>query len=333
MADTKQITRQWRLLNSLASRRNGATVTELAEAFGVSLKTIRRDLDQLRLVGFLAEPEQEAHLRQRWRVDDATSIPTRHFTLEEAAALYLGREFLGPLAGTVFWQGSQSAFEKIRASFGDLALEYLEKLARIMYRSRFGHSDYAEHAQIIDDLMVSIEDRKITIILYQSLRATEPVEHEVHPYGIAYHKQALYLVAFSSDNREIRHYKINRISEVDNSGPPFNEPKHFELDAYFADAFGVYLDGGRKQKAVVRFGRPVARFLREYEWHPSQKLTPQKDGSILFEVEVASFVELKSFIQSFGKHAVVLEPEDLRTEIRDECLATLEAYEKMEADV
>jgi hypothetical protein len=41
----------------------------------------------------------------------------------------LGRQFLEPLAGTLFFSGAQSAFQKIRAHFGDAALRHLEKLA------------------------------------------------------------------------------------------------------------------------------------------------------------------------------------------------------------
>ena len=56
------------------------------------------------------------------------------FTVEEAAALYLGRQFLEPLAGTYFFDGAQRAFQKIRATLGDAALRHLEKLAAAFYQ-------------------------------------------------------------------------------------------------------------------------------------------------------------------------------------------------------
>lgn len=46
---------------------------------------------------------------------EAAGLLQLHFTLEEVAALYLGRQLLEPLAGTYFAQGAQSALVKIRA--------------------------------------------------------------------------------------------------------------------------------------------------------------------------------------------------------------------------
>jgi predicted DNA-binding transcriptional regulator YafY len=58
--------------------------------------------------------------------------------------------------------------------------------------------------------------------------------------------------------------------------------------------------------------------VTESKWHGSQQLTPQKDGSLLAEFDLDNTEEVKRWIQSFGKHAVVLEPEQLRTEILGE---------------
>jgi predicted DNA-binding transcriptional regulator YafY len=70
----------------------------------------------------------------------------------------------------------------------------------------------------------------------------------------------------------------------------------------------------------------VARYVTESSWHSSQQLTPQNDGSLLAEFDLGHTEEIKRWIQSFGKHAVVLEPEQLRTEIVDEIDALRGAY-------
>jgi len=47
--------------------------------------------------------------RKRWRLDPAKTQPGLGFAFDEAVALYLGRRFLDPLAGTVFWDAAQRA--------------------------------------------------------------------------------------------------------------------------------------------------------------------------------------------------------------------------------
>ena len=194
MPDQPEILRHRMLLRTLAARRQGATLRELAADYGVNQKTIHRDLLLLRRLGFQLANEAGDHGRKHWRLIGG-GLPQLSFTLEEAAALYLGRQFLEPLAGTDFFHGAQSAFAKIRATLGDAPLRHLERLAAAFYHKSHGLSDYSQQGQLIDDLIRAIEDRRL-IITYQSHRATEPVTHyDVHPYSVVWHKQALYLIA------------------------------------------------------------------------------------------------------------------------------------------
>ncbi len=243
MADSQPLRRQWNLLMWSNAFRFGATVGELAEEMEISQKTIRRDLETLQVVGFPLEPVEESHGRKRWRLDGELHSPGLTFSLEEVAALHLGRRFLEPLAGTVFWDGSQKAFRKIRSVLGNQALRYLEKMACAFHRTTLGQCDYSDQAELIDRLMIGIEDRKITFVTYQSVHSTEPVTYELYPYGLVSHRQALYLVAFAPDRREIRHYKVNRMHDVEVQTLPFNKPADFHLATYFEQTFGVYHDG------------------------------------------------------------------------------------------
>ena len=194
MAEQPPLVRQWVLLRALCARHYGATVKELAEELGVSLKTIRRDLDVLGGAGFPMEETVEQFGRKKWRIDPERAQPGLTFTLDEAISLYLGRHLLEPLAGTLFWDAAQRAFRKIRASLGVEAIRYIERFRAVFHQTAVGASDYARKAELIDQLMIGIEDRRAVFITYQSLRATEPVSYDLYPLGLAYHRGSLYLV-------------------------------------------------------------------------------------------------------------------------------------------
>jgi predicted DNA-binding transcriptional regulator YafY len=68
MASDPQIIRQWLLLTLLASRRQGLAVRELAEELNVGEKSIRRDLETLRGVGFALEETVGERGRKTWRL-------------------------------------------------------------------------------------------------------------------------------------------------------------------------------------------------------------------------------------------------------------------------
>lgn len=313
MADISPLLRQWTLLRLLDARRQGATLREMSEETGVSPKTITRDLNLLRRVGFPIAETVADHGRKHWKLGDAARQPSLGFTLEEAAALYLGRQFLEGLAGTLFWSGAQSAFQKIRAALGEPALRHLQKLASAVYLHTHALADYTGRAELIDRLMVAIEDHRLTVITYQSLRSTEPVTlYDIHPYALVHHRGALYVIGWSKDHDAIRTFKVDRISDADVLPLQFERPADFDPQTYLAHSFGIFAGDAPPQRVRVRFAPDVARILEEKRFHPSQHLTRDRDGHVLAEYHLSHLEEFQSWVLSFGPLAEVLEPDGLR---------------------
>lgn len=324
MSDGIALTRQWTLLKLLSARRYGVTVEEMAREMQVSDKTIRRDLDLFRRVGFPIEDESGDHGKKTWKLSTAAG-PDLTFSYDEALALYLGRRFLEPLAGTLFWEACQRAFNKIRASLGKNAIEYLERLAGQIHGTVIGASDYAAKADAIDSLMVAIEDARQTIITYQSQKATEPVEYQVNPYGLAFHKGSLYLIAYSHDHKEIRHFKLDRLSDVEVSRLPFQRPEDFDVAKHLSGSFGVF-HGTGDIRVRIRFSPAAARYVRESKWHESQQIEDQSGGAIIAQFHLSATEEIKAWALSFGKEAEILSPGELRESVARELEAMVGMY-------
>jgi proteasome accessory factor B len=326
LPDTSPILRQWSLLVALSSRRQGMTIREMAAEAGVTQRTVHRDLAALQRVGFPLNESVSNHGRKHWKLGDGSPAIPLSFTWDEAIALYLARRHLEPLAGTQLWDGAQRAFAKIRATLGESALRYLEKMSGGFHQTTVGAGDYAEKGKLIDQLTLAIEDRCITWMTYQSMQSTEPVSYEIYPYGLVFHRNSLYLVARSTSHEETRLFKIDRISGVDVQPLKFTRPADFNLRQHFADSFGVYRGNGQPQRIRIRFTPEVARYVEESRWHKSQQLHRQRDGHLLFEVTLGDTAEIAKWILSFGANAVVLEPKRLAGEICDEAKRIVNGY-------
>jgi proteasome accessory factor B len=325
VAEQPSLVRQWILLRTLCARRLGASVRELAKEMGVCDKTVRRDLESLREAGFPLEGVEEEHGRKKWRIETAKSQPELRFAIDEAVALYLGRRLMEPLAGTMFWDAAQRAFQKLRAMLGESALKHLERFAGMFHQTGAEAADYARKAELIDLLMIAIEDRRTALMTYRSQRAVEPATYNIHPYGLVYHRGSLYLVGYAPDHEEIRHWKVDRIEAIELTDAPFSRPEGFDLRKHLAGSFGVYHSQGEAQ-VRVRFSAEVARYVEEKRWHASQRLSPQRDGSVVAAFRLTGTQEIKHWVLGFGRHAVVLEPESLREEILEELQALADEY-------
>jgi len=326
------LVRQWLLLGALGSRPEGTTVKELMGELGVSEKTVRRDLECLGAAGFPLQETVGAHGRKTWRIDPAKARPGMTFTFDEALALYLARRFLEPLAGTAIWEAASRGLRKIRACLRPEALRYVDRFATLFHQTGVGQSNYAAKAECLDRLMIGIEDRKAVFITYQSLQATEPVTYDVYPYGLVRHGNSLYMVGHAPQHDQIRHWKIDRVQNVELTDFPFQPPEGFKLRDHLAKSFGIW-EGHGDVCVKIRFSPAVARYVQEKRWHESQRLTPQPDGSLLAQFRLSSTEEIKSWVLSFGKEAEVLEPEELRGQVLIETKSTVARYQKWGEEV
>jgi len=328
MNDESPLIRQWILLRTLASRKYGATVKELAQEAGVSIKTIRRDLETFQTAGFSLREVTGDFGRKKWHLESAKPPAELCFTWEEAAALYLGRRLMEPLMGTIFWQAAREAFRKIQAALEPVPREYIDKFATMFCQTMVGTHDYSKKADMIDWLMQAIEDGRAVSMTYQSLQATEPVTYIVWPYGLAYHRGSLYLIGRTRRHEDICHWKVDRIEDVELKDQRFQRPEDFDLQKHLAKSFGVF-HGDGEVHVKVRFLPAVARYVEESTWHPSQKLSKHRDGSVIAEFTLDGTEELKRWVMSFGQNAVVIEPANLQKQIREELDSLLLAYAQL----
>lgn len=327
MPDMTPAQRFLSLLRILSARRLGCSLQELADETSVSVKTIRRDLQVLKREGFPLEEKNGPHGRKAWKLADGASQPQLTVNLAEVASMIIARRLMEPLAGTLYWDGTQSLFRKLQELLPESSLTYLRKVSATFYQTNSGHSDYSSKDGLIDQLVTAIKDRNVTSISYQSDRATEPVSYEIHPYGIAYHNRSLYLVAYSTDHRQERHFKLDRLESVDRLELRFPAPGKFNLQDHFSDTFGIFKGSGKSQKIRIRFHPKVARYVEEKCWHPSQKLKRQKDGCLIAEFQLSSTDEIRKWVMSFGRNAVVLEPKEMRDKVRSDLRELIEQYQ------
>lgn len=321
MESHETLRRQWELLTLVAD--NGATIKSLASRLDVSEKTIRRDLNTLRRVGFPIS-ELVGEFNCKTFVLQSGQCPQVNFTYDEALALFVSRRAMEPWRGSFVWEAIEHGFAKIRAALGDKAANYVERLVP-RFQTTGLHTNYEAKGDLINQLTLAIEECKAAFITYHSSSSTEPVTYDVHPYGIADHQGSLYLVGFSVQHNEVRHWKLDRMLDAEATKVPFQRPAEFDLREHLRDSFGIY-HGRDEMHVKIRFDSSAARYVQEKRKHASQRVTIQPDGSALVEFHLTNTPELKSWILSFGPAAEVLEPANLREEISNDVRRMMSTY-------
>jgi predicted DNA-binding transcriptional regulator YafY len=311
----EQLSRQWKLIQLLAKSRYGIGLEPLAEELDCNRRTVYRDLDALMFAGFPITSERRDG-RVFYRVVDGFRLGDTPFTPDELLALGFSEDLLRILEGTVFHDSIQSALAKIRASLGPELAGYLARL-RESFRVLPGpHKNYADLADVIRALNEAVLARRTVRMRYTTARTGATAARAFDPYRVWYRNGGLYTIGHDHKSGELRTFAIDRIEAPELTSARFAIPDDFDFEARAASAFGVVIEP--PERVRIRFGARRALYVREHDWHPSQKIVRLPNGTIELSMDVGPGDELASWVLSFGADAEVLEPAALRAQVARE---------------
>lgn len=290
---------------------------DLAEDFGISVRTIYRDLRALEEAGLpiCAEAGKGYSLLEGYH------LPPVMFTQEEAAALFLGGEFTERLTDESLRGHARSALMKIRAVLPPERKEFIERvgMATAVYIPA-PQPTFAPHAHLTL-IQEAIAHRTVVEITYQNA-TQEQTTRRVEPLGLVYYASHWHLIAWCRLRADIRDFRSDRIMEIRLLGSSFPEREGFSIRDHVARTMS---ETATTHTVRVRFTREGARFTGDRYKFGFAEETIVKDGvEMLFYVP--SLTWIAGWILSFAKQAEVLEPQELRDLLREWAMQLSERY-------
>jgi proteasome accessory factor B len=327
MPRNAEVIRQWTILRELeASRR--ATIDELAARTGVTTRTIRRDLAALQEAGFPLFDELIDDKRY-WTLEAKAfkHLTDTGFTLAELSALYFSRTLVECLAAMPFQQDVASAFDKLSAALTPGMRQFLDRLPLVFQakgpspRAGVASEVKTEREHIAKLVEATLHHRRASM-QYYSMSSGREKEYLIEPYRLVYARDGLYLLAFVPEYKELRTFSVDRVrtlSLLEERFTPSAMP-----EAAFQHSLGV--NDGPPEHIEIAFEPQIAPYVRERQWHASQKSADRKDGGVVLSLDVCNDWSLRSWILGFGPLARVLAPATLASQIQEEIKRAAERY-------
>jgi proteasome accessory factor B len=286
--------------------------TRLASELEVSSKSIHRDIEFMRdRLGLPIEYDE-----RRWGyyyTGEVSSFPSLQISEGELFSLVVAEKALQQFRGTPFEKPLSSALHKISQSLPDtISLQLSDWDQSIAFRS---HAVPVQNLDIFDTLARATSGRKQIEIVYRKPGRAEAETRVVDPCQLVNIDGEWYLFAFDHLRKDIRTFVPSRIQKARQTGKTFERPRKFSLENRLRGSFGVH-SGQGEYNVVIRFSPAVADFIREKQWHESQRLREMKDGRVELSMNLTSLVEVERWILSWGGHAVVMAPKELAGNVR-----------------
>ena len=238
---------------------------------------------------------------------------------------YFSRGLLKPLQGTGWYDALESAMHEIGPLFRRKLVTLLNTFGGGNPREQLWFERLCFVLQPLFRYHLKGVIRRYTTENSHKVPGTRGnVSRKVDPYKLWYVNNGLYLVGFDHRSLEIRVFAVHRIDVASATNRRFEISESFNFDEFTGSAFQMVW--GEPQHVAIRFRADQAPYVTERTWHSSQRITPEDDGSVILEMDVADLDEVKRWLMGFGGSSEVIEPLDLRRKVIEALAKALETY-------
>ena len=296
--------------------------TDFMAEFGISRRTVARDLDFLR-------DEERAPLeyddaRHGFRlVDETYALPPMTISRREAFSFGLARKLLAHYEGTPLHLDMRSVLDKIAESMeGDITIEpdWLSEHVGVLPEDRV-RIDPAVWAQLAG----FIERREGIRAEYQTFTGRVS-NYDLQPYHLLAYHGNWYLLARNVEKDKVETFALSRFRRIEAGGGPFTRPPDFNPETYAMQAFGI-IGGEEPIKVRLLFESKLAVYITERQWHATQEFKVLSDGRVEMRLETTGRKELIRWILSWMPDVKVLAPKSLKDRITEKLQDGLRAQE------
>lgn len=140
------------------------------------------------------------------------------------------------------------------------------------------------------------------------------------PLGFLYGVQDNYLIAsYIGDVKHPRHYKLSNIESVKLLKDYF-VAENFDIRKYAAKSFGTFIDHTRSRGYNVKWRvKPeAAARAKRFVFHPTQKISRQRDGSLIIEFTADGLREMAWHLMTWEGMIQPLAPRELVAEYKEQ---------------
>ncbi len=226
--EIKRISRLTAILTQLQSKRV-ITSTTLAEKFGVSVRTIYRDIKVLEQAGVpISTAEGKGYsLMEGYR------IPPVMFTENEANALITVEQVILKNSDSSLVMAYRDAISKIKAVLLYATKDKVELLAnRIAVSPATPNMGSSNSLTLIQNALTAFKMLNIT---YQSEHKGEKTKRDIEPFALYYTLQESWaLIAYCHLRKDYRMFRLDRILKVTSLELDFT-PHQLTLASYLKD--------------------------------------------------------------------------------------------------
>jgi len=238
------------------------TAEEIAERFGLSKRTIYRDLRALEEAGIPlgAEPGKGFYLVEGYH------LPPIMFTQNEAVTLLMASKLLSQISDKGMRESITSALCKIKAVLPDSEKQNIARLDNKieLFFSSSAVATQAHSANFLTDIQHALSLKKVLEIDYFSGYKNEcTYKRHLEPLGLCFYGMNWHLIAYCRSRNEYRDFRVDRIQRIEILEETCVERTFSTISQYFNSLYRPE----EIEEVVLRFDKEMASIIATVKYY------------------------------------------------------------------
>ena len=274
----------------------------LSEHFNnISERSIQRDFQIIQNMDDTVEKFREGH-SIIWKISNFTKNQAEKINIsqDELFSFYVLKAYLKNFKGTkVEYEINRLTSQLENIAPGDALAESL-----LITEQNFGHYDYSVRYSLILSIIRFINEKTWISFEYTRIIDNKTAIYNVFPYRLYIYSGTIYLIAYYKKKKGYRSFAVQNINNLQDLSIPYTKVPELNLDDFSKQSFGAHT--GKPEEISLQIKKDSVKYFENRFWHISQKLKPQKDGSLIIDMVVPIVPELIYWIISWHKAIKIL---------------------------
>jgi predicted DNA-binding transcriptional regulator YafY len=295
------------ILIQLQSRRV-VKASDIADRFGISLRTVYRDVRSLEEAGIpvIGEAGVGYSLVEGYR------LPPVMFSREEATAFLTAEKFVEKMTDASTAAQHKSAMYKVRAILKTAEKDLLENMDNSIEVLKSQSQRRVNNNDHIQAILNGIANNKVLIINYMAGYTQQQTKREIEPVGIFYLDSYWHLIAFCRMRNDYRDFRMDRIQSLQDTDLTF-DGKHPSLKQYIARTASEH----KMETIVIQVYNKIIRFINEQKYYNgfvSEKQGPEWVEMTFLTISTEGFAR---WFMTFGDLAEIISPQSVKDRVAE----------------
>ena len=284
------------------------TAREIADQFGVSLRTVYRDIRSLEESGIPVGGEAGLG----YSLVDGFKLPPLMFTIDEALSFLVAEKLVRHQTDGDTYDVFRSGMDKIRAVLRTADKDILHHFDPYIRISGIHQNTRTASANVLQTLMKALLNKKQLVMTYKAGYNYQVTHRTIEPQGMFFMGGIWYVLAWCKLRRDYRTFHLGRIVHLCLGENGFEE-EHLPLDELIPRIYHVE----DEIEVTLRVHRDVARDteVSKYTYGLYEEVA---DGEYFVQkYQTYSLDKFGHWYLSFADRAEIIAPEALKTVVRE----------------